>query len=121
MATAEQALHAKDFDGARAAAEQAAGLQPHEPTVHLLLGRLHIAQGRPAIAVEELRRALRLDPLRVAAHRHLGYALIAIGRFAEAIESWDQWERLAASSPDELAQLPDVQRARDAARVFVHG
>src|ERR1700694_2545075 len=119
VAKAEQALQAKDFDGARAAAEQAANTQPHDATVHLLLGRIHLVPGTGAPGVEELRRALRLDPLLAAAHRHLGFALVAIGRFGEALESWDQWERLAPRSPDELTQIEEVQRARDAARVFL--
>jgi tetratricopeptide (TPR) repeat protein len=119
VAKAEQALQAKDFGAAGAAAEEAASLQPHDPTVHLLLGRLHLAQGRAPGAADELRRTLRLDPLLVAAHRYLGYALVALGRFAEALESWDQWERLAARSEDEVALLADVQRAREAARVFL--
>jgi len=119
VARAEQAFQAKDYDGARAAAEQAAGQQPHNAIVHLLLGRVHLAQGRGSVAAEELRRALRLDPLLPAAHRQLGYALIAIGRFGEALESWEQWEKLADRGEGERAQLPDVQRARDAARVFL--
>ena len=118
VAKAEQALERRDFGAARAAAEQAATTQPHDPTVHLLLGRLHLAQGAPPAAVDELRRALRLDPLLAQAHRQLGYALVALGRFGEALESWDQWERLAGRSEEELAQLPNVQKARDAARVF---
>jgi hypothetical protein len=116
VAKAEQALQQRDFGAARAAAEQAASIQPHDPTVHL--GRLHLAQGAPPAAADELRRALRLDPLLAPAHRQLGYALVALGRFGEALESWDQWERLAARSEEELAQLPHVQRAREAARVF---
>jgi len=118
VAKAEQALHQRDFGAARAAAEQAAATQPHDPVVHLLLGRLHLAQGASPAAVDELRRALRLDPLLAPAYRHLGYALVALGRFGEALESWDQWERLAARSQEEVAQVPHVQRARDAARVF---
>jgi len=118
VAKAEQALERRDFGAARAAAEQAASTQPHDPTVHLLLGRLHLASGAPPAAVDELRRALRLDPLLAQAHRHLGYALVALGRFGEAIESWDQWERLAGRSEEEVAHLPNVQKAREAARVF---
>jgi Domain of unknown function (DUF4388)/Tetratricopeptide repeat len=119
VARAERALEAKDFEAARAAAEQAATIQSHDPTVHLLLGRLHLAQGRAPAAVEELRRALRLDPLLAPAHRHLGYALVALGRFAEAVDSWDQWERLAGQGEQEGAELAAVRRARDAARVFL--
>jgi uncharacterized protein DUF4388/tetratricopeptide repeat protein len=121
VAKAEQALHAKDLDAARAAAEQAGSMQAHDATIHVLLGRIHLAQGRGSTAAEELRRALRLDPQLAAAHRQLGYALVSMGRFAEAVESWDQWERLASRSPEEEAQRSDVQRAREAARVFAHG
>jgi hypothetical protein len=121
VAKAERALQAKDLDAARAAAEQAGSMQPHDATIHLLLGRIHLAQGHGSAAAEELRRALRLDPLLPAAHRQLGYALVAMGRFAEAVASWDQWDKLAARSPDEEAQRPDVERARQAARVFAHG
>ncbi len=118
VARAEDALAQRDFAGARAAAEQAAGTHPHDPAVHLLLGRIALAAGRGADAVEELRRALRLDPLATGAHRVLGYALVATGRFAEAVEQWDQWERLAARSEAELAQLEDVQRAKRAAQTL---
>ena len=121
VAKAERALQAKDLDAARAAAEQAGSMQPHDATIHLLLGRIHLAQGHASAAAEELRRALRLDPLLPAAHRQLGFALVSMGRFAEAVASWDQWDRLAARSPDEEAQRADVERARQAARVFAHG
>ena len=118
VARAEDALARRDFDGARAVAEQAAGVHPHDAGVHLLLGRIVFAAGRGADAVEELRRALRLDPLLVAAHRVLGYALAATGRFGEAVEQWDQWERLAARSDSELAQLDEVHRAKAAAQTL---
>src|SRR6267143_2167630 len=111
VARAEDALSRRDLEEARGAAEQAAGIHPHDPDVHLLLGRIALQSGRGADAVEELRRALRLDPLAVAAHRVLGYALAATGRFGEAVEQWDQWERLAARSEAELALLDEAQRA----------
>src|SRR5205814_1335079 len=95
------------MEEARGVAEQAAGVHPHDPAVHLLLGRIALAAGRGADAVEELRRALRLDPLGVAAYRLLGYALVATGRFAEALDQWDQWERLAPRSEAELARLDE--------------
>ena len=111
----------RDLEGARGIAEQAAGVHPHDPAVHLLLGRIALAAGRSADAVEELRRAIRLDPLLVPAHRMLGYALVATGRFGEAVEQWDQWERLAARSESELSQVEDVGRAKAAARTLAAG
>jgi len=115
---AEEALARKDVEAARAMAEQAGSLYPHDPVVHLLLGRAHLAAGRAADAVEELRRGLMLDPLLASGHRYLGYALAAIGRFAEAVEQWTQWERLAARSETELAQQEDVRRAKTAAQTL---
>lgn len=115
VARAEDALSRRDLEEARGVAEQAAGAHPHDPAVHLLLGRIALAAGRGGDAVEELRRALRLDPLLVAAYRLLGFALVATGRFAEALEQWDQWERLAPRSEGELARQDDVRRARAAA------
>jgi hypothetical protein len=118
VARAEDALSRRELEEARGIAEQAAGVHPHDPAVHLLLGRIALAAGRGPDAVEELRRALRLDPLLVAAHRVLGYALAATGRFGEAVEQWDQWERLASHSETERAQSDEVGRAKAAAQTL---
>jgi tetratricopeptide (TPR) repeat protein len=118
VAEAEMALDTSDLERARAAAERASAVQPHDPVVHQLLGRIHLAGGRTADAVDELRRALRLDPQAVAAQRLLGFALVQLGRFAEAVDHWDQWERLAAGDEQELAHRPEVAGARDAARLL---
>ena len=118
VARAEDALERRDLEEARGLAEQAAGTHPHDPAVHLLLGRIALAAGRGSDAVEELRRALRLDPLLVAPYRLLGFALVATGRFAEALDQWEQWERLAPRSEAELARLDDVRRARAAAQTL---
>src|SRR5439155_744772 len=97
VARAEDALERRELEPARALAEQAAGVQPHDPTVHLLLGRIELAAGRPAAGVDELRRALRLDPLLVAAHRCLGYALILADKrdYERAFDEWDMTLRIA--------------------------
>jgi tetratricopeptide (TPR) repeat protein len=118
VARAEDALVRKDLGRARAEAEQAAALHPQDATVRLLLGRIQLAAARPSDAADELRRALHLDPLLVAAHRMLGYALVASGRFAEAVEQWEQWERLASRSDAETAQLEQVRRAKTAAQTL---
>src|SRR4029077_16623129 len=116
-----EALARRDLEGARGIAEQASGVHPHDPAVHLLLGRIPLAAGRGPDAVEELRRALRLDPLLVAAHRMLGFALVATGRFGEAVEQWDQWERLAAPPAAELVPAGGGGRAKAAARTLATG
>jgi len=118
VARAEEALAGGDLERARTLAEQAASVGSHDPAVHLLLGRIHLAAGRGAESVDELRRSLRLDPLLVAAHRVLGYALVATGRFAEAVAQWAQWERLAAHSEAELTQIERVRRAKAAAETL---
>jgi len=118
VAEAEEALGRNDVDVARAAAERAAAVHPHDPVVHMLLGRIHLAAGRPAEAVDELRRAQRLDPLAVTAYRLQGFALVQMGRLAEAVEQWDEWQRLAGNDEREVAQQADVQAARAAAQVL---
>jgi uncharacterized protein DUF4388/tetratricopeptide repeat protein len=118
VARAEDALVRKDLGRARAEAEQAAALSAHDPTVHLLLGRIQLAAGRPSDAADELRRALQLDPLLMAARRMLGYALVASGRFSEAVEQWQEWERTASLSDTETAQLEQVRRAKAAAQTL---
>jgi hypothetical protein len=121
VARAERALVAKDLDAARAAAEQAGSMQPQDATIHVLLGRVHLAQGHASGAADALRRATRLDPLLPGAHRLLGFALVAMGRFGEAVASWDQWDRLSIRSAEEEAYRAVVERAREAARVFANG
>ncbi len=118
VAQAETAFADRDYDRARAAAEQAATIQAHDPVVHLLLGRIQLAAGRPAEAHEELRRALRLDPLLAPAIRVLGFALVQLGRFAEAVDHWDQWERLAPNHAGEINNLESVLQAKAAAQLL---
>jgi tetratricopeptide (TPR) repeat protein len=125
FAEAEEAFGRQELDRARAAAEQAGVVQPHHPMVHLLLGRIHLAAGRPGEAVDELRRAQRLDPQALAAYRLQGFALVQVGRFAEAVEVWDQWDRLAVDDEKESVHRGEVDSAKAAARLLdrirVHG
>src|SRR5262245_6806363 len=118
MAEAEAAFGRQELDRARATAEEAAVVQPHHPLVHFLLGRIHMAASRPGEAVEELRRAQRLDPEAVPVYRLLGYALVQIGRFAEAVEAWDQWDRLTTDDHQEASHRNDIDTSRAAARLL---
>src|SRR5439155_194985 len=96
VARAEDALERRELEPARALAEQAAGVQPHDPTVHLLLGRIDLAAGRPAAGVDELRRALRLDPPLVADAHDLYARILADKRdYERAFDEWDMTLRIA--------------------------
>src|SRR5439155_1487703 len=135
---AEEALARKDVEAARAMAEQAGSLYPHDPVVHLLLGRAHLAAGRAADAVEELRRGPMLDPLPASGHRYLGYALAAIGRFADApdpyarlladkggyqraVEEWGMARRLAPGHMGALKGLAFLYfKVGDVAQAVAH-
>ncbi len=112
MARATTAAETGDLEAARRWAEQARSLRPHEPVVYALLGRLELAANRSHEAEENLRRALRLDPLLVSAHRLLGDALALQGRFHEAVEWWQRW--LKIGEHDSQADVADLQRVQEA-------
>jgi tetratricopeptide (TPR) repeat protein len=95
LAAAEGRLEGGDIAAAKEAAMAAATLRPGEPRVHLLLARAHLRENRVGDAIEEARRAVRLDPLLLEGHRLFALALVAAGRFLEAGEQFAQWERLA--------------------------
>jgi hypothetical protein len=113
LSAAELRFEAGDVTAAREAALAAAGLLPGEPRVHLLLARVHLKEQRSAEAVEEARRAVRLDPLSLEAHRWCGLALAANGRFLEAVEQFTQWERLVTEGtpPDQREAVATVKAA----------
>lgn len=110
---ASEALAAGDVEGARAAAQAAAALNPREPLVQWLLGRVALAAGRPAEGEEYLRRALQLDPLSAPAHRALADALALQGKHAEAVNWWRRWLALddPARTNEEREQIQETVRA----------
>lgn len=112
LARAAAAIRSGDLDEARSLAERARSLGPHEPIVYVLLGQLKLAVKRPHEAEEYLRRALRLDPLLVDAHRLLGEALVLQGRFGEAVEWWHRW--LKIGEHDEQTDAAQITRVREA-------
>lgn len=113
LATAELRLEAGDVAAAKAAALAAASLRPDEARVHLVLGRAHLRDGYWSEAVEECRKAVRLDPEIADPYRWFGLALAATGRFHEAREQWDRWERLVdgEAEPDARQQIASAKLA----------
>jgi len=112
LAAAEQRLTGGDIAAAKEAALAAAALRPGEPRVHLVLARAHLKEHRSGEAIEEARRAVRLDPLSLDGHRWFGLALAAAGRFTEAGEQFAQWERLATpETPADEREVVATARA----------
>jgi hypothetical protein len=111
----DQLLSAGDPESARHAAEQAVSSHPQQPLAHLAYGRALLAAGHPSEAAEALWQAVQLDPQSAPGHRLFGLALSAVGRFREAAQIWEQWRRLAGKPPEEDAQVPVVERVRQAA------
>ena len=97
LAAAEARFVAGDMEPAKAAAQAAMGLRPHEARAHLLLGRVHLAERRWTDAVDECRRALRLDAKVPDGQRWFGCALAATGKFREARESLELWQDLSGA------------------------
>jgi Flp pilus assembly protein TadD len=84
-----------DVEGALAAFDQVARLDPSRPQLRLDLGLLHAAAGRYAEAEGQFRMELRVSPSSGPAHYNLGVALLAQGRPAEARDAFREAARLA--------------------------
>jgi tetratricopeptide (TPR) repeat protein len=115
LGEADTHLDQRDADAAVAVAEVAVSRHPEQPLAHLSYGRALLTADRYAEAADALWYTVELDPLSAAGHRLLGIALIAMGRFQESAEVWDRWRRLGPMAPEESAQLPAVDRLRQAA------
>jgi len=70
------------------AAQQAIQLSRESPDVHITMGALFRAMGRPEEALKELNEAIRLDPQRAEAYRELGMTYGALKDQAKAEEAY---------------------------------
>jgi len=111
---AEDYLAVGDTVSARAAAEELLSTYPDQPHGAVLLGRAHLAARDYEAACDAFQQALRQDPLLAAARRLVGVAQAALGRFEEAVESWERWRRQPNRPPEETALMPAVDRLRQA-------
>ena len=118
LAHAETHLVVGDAESARLVADEVVAGWPESAAGYELLGRALFAERDYESAVEALQHALRLDPLLGRARRVLGLAQAGLGRFHEAVESWERWGRLTSRTPDEEALVPRIRRLRDAARAL---
>jgi hypothetical protein len=108
---AEEELKLGNFQTARDLMEDARSAHPHEGVVHLILGKIDLAEKRLAQAEEYLRRALRIDPMLADAHRLLGDTLAMSGRYSEAVEWWQRWLTLSEHAEQEVREVERVKEA----------
>ena len=66
--------------------------------VRLLAAKALTRLSRHQDAVDELRRAVRADPLTPDVHLELGFAAVRVGDFANAHASWEHFLRLAPNA-----------------------
>jgi hypothetical protein len=85
----------------------------------LVPAREAMAQGHYDIAAGALEEVLRRDPLMPEARRLLGVCQAAMGRFAEALDTWRSWSRLGPRSPGEEAETSAVERMRRAVEMLM--
>jgi hypothetical protein len=85
----------------------------------LVPAREALAQGQYDIAAGALEELLRHDALIPEARRLLGVCQAGLGRFAEAMNSWDRWDRLRPHTPGEEMEQTAVERMRRAVETLV--
>jgi hypothetical protein len=118
IARTEDRLASGDAAAALLAAQEVVASHPREAMAHLVLGRALLSSGRAADAAEAFRRTLQFDEGSAAAHRLLGMSLVAAGRFREGAEQLDRWAALPDLAPEEQVAAPQVERAREGARML---
>jgi TolB-like protein/cytochrome c-type biogenesis protein CcmH/NrfG len=80
------AMYQQDFDRWAAEVDAALSLNPNFAPALSLRGILHMYSGSPQAAINDLRRAMRLDPLFTQGYlHHLGVAHIVAGDYESAI------------------------------------
>ena len=100
MANAREAIAAKNYEDALTQARVVLATGADSTEARLIIAKALAQLSRPQEAVEELRRAVREDPLTPEVHLALGFAAIRVGDFANAHASFEHFLRLAPSSPD---------------------
>ncbi len=107
-----------DWDGAAAAYERAIKLNPNYATAHDGYAMLHCARGRFDASLEQVRKAVELDPLSRIIAVHAGWPFYfardydsAIGRFEKALELDDKFIPAQAWRGMALGQLHRYEEA----------
>lgn len=117
----EEHLRLGDAESARLMADTVIGSFPDHPGGFLLLGRALLMEHGYPEAVDAFRHASRLAPDSPLALRYLGFALVGVARFEEAVQAWEQWLALRSRSVEERKHEAVVMRQLEAARALRAG
>ncbi len=117
-ARVDEHLAMGDFEAARLAAVDLVAAEPERADGYLALGRALLRLGRWDEAEDALIQALHRDPALGAPRRLLALAQTAQGRFADAVESCDRWNRATGHTAAEREHAAAVARLRDAAQML---
>lgn len=107
-----------EIESARLETEALVAAHPQEAQAHLAAAQVQLAARRHREAEAAARRALGLEPLMGPAHRVLGDALVAQGRFGEGVGWWERWLTLARHDVDHEAERARIRAAAEAARTL---
>jgi cytochrome c-type biogenesis protein CcmH/NrfG len=97
---ARAALARGELEQALSVTRAALAKEPSNTVVRLLLAKALAALNRRDEVVDELRRAVRADPLTPEVHLELGFAAVYTGDFATARSSWQHYLRLAPTGTE---------------------
>ena len=113
---ARAALQRGACEEALAATRAILAKEPANTRAHLLAARSLSALNRRDEVVDQLRRAVRADPLTPEVHLELGFAAVYTGDFATARSSWEHYLRLAPTS----VEVGRVRAAIEALTKLMH-
>jgi tetratricopeptide (TPR) repeat protein len=116
LAEGERLFRSGNLDAARTVIQAVLASFPEDPRVHLLAGRVALAEHRFGEAESSLREAVRLDPASPRALRLLSWSLLGTGRLEEAVHGFEAWLSLPSLGTDEERKLSSVGAAIPAAR-----
>jgi tetratricopeptide (TPR) repeat protein len=91
-----EAYQAHDTTGAEQALRRVLGINASYPSAHGNLGIVYLAQNKPELAVDELRKEEDIQPGNAQVYRLLAFTLSELHRNDEAME---QWRRLLRVDP----------------------
>jgi hypothetical protein len=100
MEQARTALARSAWDDALTHARTALAKEPNNTRARLVAARALAGLNRRDEVVDELRRAVRSDPLTPDVHLELGFASVYTGDFGSARSSWEHYLRLAPTAPE---------------------